>query len=259
MSAADNCTFIWKYKKIFSDQWKGKKGFCHNKFNFLFVIQRKRRSYCLVNSQECSEETPHWCHSDWDHYFRICFTLTMPLHGVFMTLDRAVDHRARFRAQHQPATGGRSFPAGSPEQGAETQAARAWGNHQVQVQILYQHPGGQDCSAGRTAGHRVKVSANAMDKLLWSVSNKLGWCFRVMTSISALFSLIALKLDYFGNSCFIFNVQRLCTDPLWHLPPLISGSVNRPPGWLGGQRRSWKRWCYRLMTRGATPSNTKTK
>ncbi len=85
-------------------------------------------------------------------------------------LDWAVDHRAGLRAQLLPAAGGGSFAAGSPEQGAETEAAGAWGNHQVQVQILHHHPGGQDRSAGRTAWHRVKVSASAMDTLVYRLT-----------------------------------------------------------------------------------------
>lgn len=111
-----------------------------------------------MNSEGCDEETtPQWAAKM--NYCRICFTLTMPLHCTFLTLDWAVDHRAGYRAQHHPAAGGGSFPAGSPEQGAETEVAGTRGNHQVQVQILHHHTGSQDCSAGRTARHRVKVSA----------------------------------------------------------------------------------------------------
>lgn len=76
---------------------------------------------------------------------------------VCLTQGRSADLGPEHRAQQLPAAGGRSLTAGSPEQRAETEAAGAWRNHQVQVQVHHHQPRGQDCPVGRTARHRVKV------------------------------------------------------------------------------------------------------
>lgn len=61
---------------------------------------------------------------------------------VCLTQGRSADLRREHRAQQLPAAGGRSLTAGSPEQGAETEAAGARGNGQVKVQGQHGRPGG---------------------------------------------------------------------------------------------------------------------
>lgn len=78
--------------------------------------------------------------------------------SVSLTSEWSAQHRALYRAQQFAAAGGQPFPAGPPEQGAETEAAGPWGHHQVKVQVLHHLTGGPDRSAGRAAGRGVEVS-----------------------------------------------------------------------------------------------------
>lgn len=70
-----------------------------------------------------------------------------------VTAERPADHRAVHGAQQFSAAGGRPFPTGPSEQGAETEAAGAGGHHQIKVQVLHHLPGSQDRSAGGAAGY----------------------------------------------------------------------------------------------------------